>query len=289
MQAIAADFRPASEPRRVKIIRAPSFSLRALAANVTDLTHYRDLLYTLTLHRINVRYKQSLLGWAWALIQPLALMGIYTVIFSLVARIPTNGTPYSVFVYAALLPWTFFATSITNSAGGFLAHTQLITKVYFPREIIPITYVFAALFDLLIAAAVLAGMMAWYRMPLTFHVVFAIPVIAADLLLATGLSILLAALQVRFRDVGLAIPLLTQVWMFATPVVYPLSAVPARFRSLYILNPMVGVVENFRRTVIEGVGPDLQSFWYSVLIGALLLPAAFVFFKNREATMADII
>ena len=288
MQA-TADFEQSSEPRRVQIIRAPSFSLRALAANIADLTHYRDLLYTLTLHRINVRYKQSLLGWAWALIQPLALMAIYTVIFSVVTRVPTHGTPYTVFVYAALLPWTFFATSITNAAGGFLAHTQLITKVYFPREIIPVTYVFAALFDLLVAAAVLAGMMTWFRIPLTVHAAFAIPVLAADMLLATGLALLLAALQVRFRDVGLAVPLLMQVWLFATPVVYPLSAVPVRFRSLYILNPMAGIVENFRRTVIEGVAPDLQSFWYSVLIGALLFPAAFVFFKNREATMADVI
>jgi lipopolysaccharide transport system permease protein len=278
-----------TEPRRIKIIRAPSFSLRALAADVADLAHYRDLLYTLTLHRINVRYKQSVLGWAWALLQPLALMAIYTVIFSLVTRIPTNGTPYAVFVYAALLPWTFFATSITNSAGGFLAHTQLITKVYFPREIIPITYVFAALFDLLIAAAVLAGMMIWYRIPLTPHALFAIPVLMVELIFASGLSVLLAALQVRFRDVGLAIPLVIQVWMFATPVVYPLSAVPARFRSVYIMNPMTGIVENFRRAVIEGIGPDLASFWYSVGIAALLFPLAFLFFKNREATMADVI
>lgn len=277
------------ESRRVKIIRAPSFSVRALAANIAALNDYRDLLYTLTLHRLNVRYKQSMLGWAWALLQPLALMAIYTIVFSLVTRIPTHGAPYAVFVYAALLPWTFFATAVTNSTGGFLAHTQVITKVYFPREIIPATYVFAALFDLLIATAVLAAMMAWYRIPLTSHAFFAIPVVATNLLFAMGLSILLAALQVRFRDVGLAIPLLMQVWMFATPVVYPLSAVPARLHRLYILNPMVGIVENFRRVVIEGVAPDLQSFWYSLGISALLFPIAFLFFKNREATMADII
>jgi lipopolysaccharide transport system permease protein len=208
---------------------------------------------------------------------------------SLVTRIPTGGTPYAVFVYAALLPWTFFATSITNSAGGFLAHTQLITKVYFPREIIPITYVLAALFDLAIATAVLDGMMVWYRIPLTHHALFAIPVLVVDLIFAGGLSVFLAALQVRFRDVGLAIPLLIQVWMFATPVVYPLSAVPLRLRSLYVLNPMAGIVENFRRVVVEGIAPDLQSFWYSVLISVLLFPLAFLFFKNRESTMADVI
>jgi lipopolysaccharide transport system permease protein len=288
MQAMS-DSRVRNESRRVRIIRAPSFSIPVLLAKLADLSHYRDLLYTLTLHRLAVRYKQSLLGWAWALLQPLALMAIYTVVFSLVTKVPTHGTPYAVFVYAALLPWTFFATAITNSSGGFLAHTQLITKVYFPREIIPATYVFAALFDLLIAAAVLAGMMAWYRIPLTSHAAFLFPVLIVDMVLAMGLSVLLAAVQVRFRDVGLAIPLLMQVWVFATPVVYPLSAVPKRLQSLYMLNPMVGIVENFRRAVVEGTSPDLESFWYSAAIAAVLFPIAYLFFKNREATMADII
>ena len=278
------------EPRRLKIIRAPSFSLKGLAANIADLAGYADLLYTLTVHRVKVRYKQSILGWAWALIQPLALMAIYTVIFSVVAKIPTNGrTSYAVFVYAALLPWTLFSTAISNSANGFLGHTQLITKVYFPREIIPFTYIFAALFDFVIASVVLAGMMIWFRIPLTVHVLFAMPVIAVTVLLSAALALLLSALQVRFRDVGLAIPLVMQVWTFATPVVYPLSAVPARYHGLYILNPMAGLVENFRRAVIEGVAPDYESFWYSTIIAVILFPLAYIFFKNREATMADVI
>ena len=278
------------EPRRLKVIRAPSFSPKGLLKNLTDLADYSDLLYTLTLHRIKVRYKQSVLGWAWALIQPLALMAIYTVIFSLVAKIPTSGrTPYAVFVYAALLPWTFFSTAIANSANGFLGHTHLITRVYFPREIIPITYILAAVFDLAVASVVLAGMMIWYHIPLTLYALFAVPTLAVDMLLTVGLALLLSALQVRFRDVGLAIPLVMQIWTFATPVVYPLSAVPARYRGVYILNPMAGIVENFRRTVIEGVAPDYESLWYSVIISLLVFPLAYIFFKNREATMADVI
>lgn len=285
MQAAARN-----EPRRLKIIRAPSWSPKGLAGDIADLAGYADLLYTLTVHRIKVRYKQSVLGWAWALIQPLALMAIYTLIFSVVAKMPTNGgMPYAVFVYAALLPWTFFSTAITNSTNGFLGHTQLITRVYFPREILPLTYIFAALFDFAIASAVLAGMMIWFRIPLTLHSVFVLPVIAVDVLFTAALALLLSALQVRFRDVGLAIPLVMQVWTFATPVVYPLSAVPARYHGFYILNPMVGIVENFRRSVIEKGAPDYESFWYSTVISAVLFPLAYIFFKNREATMADVI
>lgn len=278
-----------SPVRRIKVIRAPTFSPKAIVSGIADLADYTDLLYTLSVHRVKVRYKQSMLGWAWAVLQPLALMAIYTVIFSIVTRIPTHGTPYAVFVYAALLPWTFFATSVTNSANGFVAHRQLITKVYFPREILPITYVLAATFDLLVASIVLAAMMVWYRIPLAAHAWFALPVLAVAVLFSLGLALVLSALQVRFRDVGLAIPLVLQVWTFATPVVYPLSAVPARFYRWYLLNPMAGIVENFRRVVIEGAPPDYQSFWYSAVITALFCPAAYIFFKNREATMADVI
>lgn len=276
-------------PRRLKIIRPPSFSPGALASGVAGLAEYTDLLYTLTLHRIKVRYKQSMLGWAWAVLQPLALMAIYTVIFSIVTRIPTHGTPYALFVYSALLPWTLFATGITNSANGLISHTQLITKVYFPREILPMTYVFAALFDLIVASVVLAAMMLWYRVPVTIHAWFVLPDVATVILFALGMALLLSAVQVRFRDVGLAIPLLMQVWMFATPVVYPLSSAPARFHLIYRLNPMAGIVENFRRTLIEGSAPDYESFAWAVLISAALFPVAYILFKHREATMADVI
>jgi lipopolysaccharide transport system permease protein len=284
MQATAS-----TQARRLKIIRAPSFSPRALSQGVLDLVHYIDLLYALSLHRIKIRYKQSVLGWAWAVLQPLALMAIYTVIFSVVTRIPTNGTPYAVFVYAALLPWTFCSTAITNSANGFVSHTQLITKVYFPREILPLTYVVAAMFDLSVASVVLAGMMAWNHIGLTVYSWFVLPVLAIAIIFTVALGLVLSAIQVRFRDIGLAMPLAMQLWMFGSPVVYPLSQVPAKFHSLYILNPMVGIVENFRRTLIEGKAPDYQSFWYATVISIVFFPVAYIFFKNREATMADVI
>jgi lipopolysaccharide transport system permease protein len=278
-----------TQVRRLRIIRAPSFTPKALTQGIWDLVDYVDLLYALSLHRIKIRYKQSLLGWAWAVIQPLALMAIFTVIFSVMTKISTHGTPYPVFVYSALLPWTFFSTAITNSANGFVSHTQLITKVYFPREILPLTYVVAALFDLSVASLVLAGLMAWNHIGLSSYSWFVLPVLAVAIIFSVALALILSTLQVRFRDIGLAMPLAMQLWMYGSPVAYPLSQVPAKFHALYILNPMVGIVENFRRTLVEGLPPDYESFWYSAVISMVLFPLAYIFFKNREATMADVI
>src|SRR5215207_10862680 len=154
-------------PRRVKVIRAPAFSARGLLDGLRDLWRYRDLLSTLSVHRIKVRYKQSLLGVMWALLQPLSLMLIYTMVFSLIAKIPTGGTPYPVTAYTGLLLWTLFSTALINSTGGLVSHANLVTRVYFPREILPLTYVIAALFDFAVASTLLAGLMAYYRLPVT--------------------------------------------------------------------------------------------------------------------------
>ena len=279
----------AEAPRRVKVIRPPSFSPLRLAANLRDLAGYGDLLYTLSLHRIHVRYKQSLLGLAWAILQPLSLALVYTVIFRIVTRMPSNGLPYPVFAYCALLPWTFFSTSLTNSSSGMIGHTQLITKVYFPREIIPLTYVIAGLADLAIASTVLAGMMAFYGIKPTWQALYLIPILLVAVLFTAALALIFSAVQVRFRDIGLALPLLLQLWMFASPVVYPLSAVPRWLRGWYELNPLAGVVEGFRRVLLEGKPPDFPSLEIAAVISAVLLPLCYLFFKNREATMADII
>lgn len=274
---------------RVKLIVPPTFSPIAILRHVSDLGQYSDLLYTLSIHRIKVRYKQSALGLAWALLQPFLLMVIYTVIFSLFAKVKTDGPPYPVFVYGALLIWSFFSTALTNIATGMIHNSHLITKVYFPREILPLTYVIAAVFDLIVASLVLGGLMFYYGVPLTINAVFALPIIMIALMFVTGLGLLLSAVQVRFRDIGLAMPLLLQVWMFATPVVYPLSAVPLWARGLYDLNPMVGVVENFRRVVVLGQAPEIPSLIRATLVSCVLLVVCYIYFKNREATMADVI
>ncbi|MFN2405170.1 MAG: ABC transporter permease [Pyrinomonadaceae bacterium] len=275
--------------RQIRIIRPPSFSPLNLLRELRGLWQYRDLFYTLTVHRIKVRYKQSVLGLAWAILQPLSLMLIYTVIFSVIARVPSEGVPYAVFAYAALLPWTFFSSALTNGTTGLVNHTALVTKVYFAREILPLTYVSAALFDFCVASFFLIALFVYYGVSLTVYALWAIPILVLLTVLATALSLILSVIQVRFRDVGVAMPLLLQVWMFASPVVYPLSAVPQRWRGLYALNPMVGVIENFRRAVLQGVDPDFYSLGVSAVIAAVLLPIAYLYFKKVEATMADII
>jgi len=273
----------------VKVIRPPSFSPLRAWFQLGDFLNYFDLFLTLSLHRIRVRYKQSILGLAWALLQPLALMAIYTVIFSVVTKMPSEGAPYSVFVYAALLPWTYFATCVANSASSLVGHTNLITKVYFPREILPLTYVVAGIFDLLAASTVLAALMIFYRMPVTWRVLYVIPILFVATVFIIAFGLVLAALQVQFRDIGLALPLLMQVWMFATPVVYPLSSVPQRLMGWYLLNPMVGVVENFRRVLLQGLPPDRNSLLQSAVLSFIALPVALTYFKYREATMADVV
>jgi len=279
-----------AQPRRVKIIRAPSFSPAGLLDNFRTLALYRDLLYTLSVHRVKVRYKQSALGFAWAILQPLSLMLIYTVVFTVIARVPsTSNTPYAVFTYTALLLWTYFSTALTNATNALVSHAQLVTKVYFPREILPLTYVLAALFDLLIASSVLGGLMLYYRVHLTLNALYALPIVAALTLFVAAVSLFFSATQVRFRDIGVAMPLMLQIWMFATPVVYPLAQVPPGIRPLYMLNPMVGVIENFRRVIVEGAPPDFHSFGVSALVSIILLPASYIYFKHVEATVADII
>jgi lipopolysaccharide transport system permease protein len=278
-----------SKPRRVRVLRAPSFSPLGLLANLLTLWQYRDLLVTLTLHRIKVRYKQSVLGIGWAILQPLSLMLIYTLIFSFIAKVETDGAPYAIFAYAALLPWTYFATGLANATSSLVSHSELVTKVYFPREILPLSYVIAALCDFLIASSVMAGLMFHYRVALTVNALYAVPIILVLTLFITATALIFSATQVRFRDIGVAVPLLLQLWMFATPVVYPLSAVPQRFRPLYVLNPMVGTIENFRRTVLQGVAPDLYTLGLSAAVSIGLLIIAYIYFKHVEATVADLV
>jgi lipopolysaccharide transport system permease protein len=261
----------------------------ALARAATRLVHHRDLLYTLSAHRLNVRYKQSLLGPAWAILQPVALMLIYTVIFSRIARVPSEGVPYALFSYCALLPWTYFSTGVSTATNSLVSHFNLVTKVYFPREILPLSYVIVALVDFLVASAVLFGLMLYYHVPLTVNALYAIPTIAILSMFTLAVSLVLCAVQVRFRDVSVAMPLVLQVWMLATPVVYPLSLIPERWQSIYALNPMVGIIESFRRVVLMGAPPDFQALTTAAVVSMTLLLVTFVYFKHVEATVADII
>lgn len=278
-----------ADPRPLKVIRPVSFTPRILFRGVIEFFSYGDLLYTLTMHRVNVRYKQSALGLAWAVIQPLTLMIVYTIVFSLFTKVKTPGSHYPIFVLAGILPWNFFQTAVSTSATGFVTHTNLITKLYFPREILPLSYVLAGLVDLMIAGIILAIGMAWYHIHVGLLALYVFPILLIEMSLVTGFSLVLSALQVRFRDVGLALPLIFQLWMFGSPVVYSLNDVPQRFKTWYIWNPMVGVVENFRRVLVQGMAPDRETLAISGVFAVLLLVLGYLYFKYREATMADII
>jgi lipopolysaccharide transport system permease protein len=275
--------------RRRTVIRPPVLTLGGAWRALTMLPRYGDLLYALTAHRIKVRYKQSVLGPLWAIVQPLALMIIFATVFSAIARMPSNGQPYAVFAYAGLLPWTALAAALGSATMSLVTHAQLVTRVYFPREILPLTYVAAALFDLVIASSVLWLLLSYFDISLTATAFWTVPILVLLAGLATAVSLVLCAVHVRFRDVGVAMPLLLQFWMFASPVLYPLSAVPSEWRRWYILNPAAGIVDGFRRAVLDGATPDLAALGVSTAFVALALPLAYLWFKHVEATMADVI
>jgi lipopolysaccharide transport system permease protein len=271
----------------VVIIRPASSAWLHIGEHLAQLREYGDLLLTLTTHRISVRYKQTWLGLAWAVLQPLAMMAIFTAVFSVLAKMPSDGTPYPLFAYTALLPWTFFSSSVTSGTNSLVSHTQMITKVYFPREILPLTYVLAGLFDFAIGFVVLLGLLTWYGVPLTIQAWNLLPIVALLAGWILALSLVLSAIQVRVRDLGVALPVVLQGLMFASPIIYPLGVVPDSWRGWYLLNPMAGIVASFRDVLLRGMPPDPEPLRAALLVTAIALPLAYLFFKRAEATMAD--
>jgi lipopolysaccharide transport system permease protein len=272
----------------VRVIRPVSWTTLRIGDALARLIEHADLFRTLTRHRLSVRYKQSLLGPAWAVLQPFSLMVIFTVVFTRLVRMPSDGVPYGVFAYAGLLAWTFFNTAATNGTTSLVSHAQLVTKLYFPREILPVTYVAAALVDLAIALAGLLVLLLWFHIPLTVNTLAIAPALLVLAMLSTAFALVLAASQVHFRDIGAALPLVLQVGMFATPVLYPLSAVPARWYGWYVLNPLAGAVDGFRRATL-GLRPDFYALAVSAVIATIALPLAYMLFKRTDATVADMV
>ena len=273
------------------VYEPPSFARVAPLAALARLVQARDLLFTLSAHRVSVRYKQSRLGILWAVVQPVSMMIAFTLMFAFLRTTPSGAVPFPLFAYAALIPWTMLSTGLTTATTALTSHAALLTKVWFPREILPLTYVAAALLDMSVASMVLVGLLVWYRVPVTAAAWWVIPSVVVLIGLVTGLGLLLSAVQVRYRDVGLAMPVLVQVWLFATPVLYPLSAVktalPPTMYALYLLNPMAGIVDGIRRALVLHLRPDVDALAVSAGVVVILLPAAYVYFKYTELTMAD--
>lgn len=254
-----------------------------------ELFKFRELLLELTKREIKVRYKQTTLGVAWAILQPLSLMLIFTLIFGIILTVESEDIPYPLFSYSALLPWTFFATSISFGALSIINNSNLITKVYFPREVLPFSSLAAAFLDLIVATSIFVGLLIYYKTPLTINFLYIVPIILIQTIFTAGVLLLLSALIVRWRDLKFVIPLLTQLWMFATPIIYPLSKIPENLRFVYTLNPMTPIIDNFRAVTILGKAPNFNDLLLATVIALMLFFIGYIFFKKLERKFADII
>jgi len=257
------------------------------------LWQYRELLGFLVWRDVKVRYKQTALGVAWVLLQPLISMLIFTLLFGVLLKVPSGEVPYPIFAYAALLPWNYFASSLTRSSTSVVNSANLITKIYFPRLIIPIAGVLSGLVDFAIGFLLLGGLMLYYRMPVTLNILLLPFFLLLAMLTALGFGLWLSALNVRYRDVNYLIPFLVQVWMYATPVIYGTTLVPERFRFLLALNPMTGVTEGFRWALLGSRLAEAQPpgplFYVSIAISLLVFLSGVLFFRHTERTFADVI
>jgi len=274
-------------PLRLVRIGAPKsrFSL-----NLGDIWAYRELLYFLVWRDVKVRYKQAKVGAAWAVLQPLLQMLILTLVFSRIARVPSDGTPYPVFVYTGLLAWNFFSSALTRCTASVVGQANLVSKIYFPRLIMPVSATLSGIVDFGIAFVILLVMMGYYGI-LPGADVLMLPVfVLLALITALSVGIWMAALNVRYRDIGYIVPLLVQLWFFATPVAYPIGELPEKWRIFYSLNPMVGVVEGFRWSLVPTTStPDFRIIGMSSVVLIALLFAGIVYFKQMERTFADVV
>jgi lipopolysaccharide transport system permease protein len=254
-----------------------------------ELWAYRELLYFLTWRDVKVRYKQTALGAAWAIIQPFFTMVVFSLFFGRLARMPSDGIPYPIFSYAALVPWTFFANALGGATNSLVGSSHLIKKVYFPRLAIPLATVLSEALDFTIAFAVLLVMMLYFRVTPTVHVVWLPLFLLLALTTSLGVGLWLSALNVQFRDVRYVVPFITQFWMFATPIAYPSSLLPERWRTVYALNPMVGVVEGFRWALLgTNTAPGPMIAVSSVAAIGILVSGAF-YFRRMEKQFADVV
>jgi lipopolysaccharide transport system permease protein len=269
------------------LVLQPSTGLVRL--NLRDVWIYRELLFFLIWRDVKVRYKQTVLGAAWAILQPVMTMVVFSVFFGRLAKMPSDGIPYPVFAFAALLPWQLFAYALSESSNSLVGSQHLITKVYFPRLVVPLAAVLAGLVDFTIAFAVLLALMWYYGIMPTRAIVLLPLFVLFAVVTALAVGLWLSSLNVKYRDVRYTIPFLTQFWMFATPVAYPSSLVPEHWRALFGLNPMAGVVEGFRWALLgkaQGPGPLLAV---SVIAVMVLLIGGLMYFRKMETTFADLV
>jgi lipopolysaccharide transport system permease protein len=272
--------------------RSPLIVIRPIngwvPVNLGELWSYRELLYSFISRDIKIRYKQTALGAAWAVIQPLFMMIVFTLAFGRLAKIPSEGLPYPLFSYAALLPWTLFAEGIARSTNSMITNANIMTKVYYPRLIMPISGILSPLIDFTIAFMILLGMMLFYGFTPTINIIFLPAFILLALGTSLGVGLWLSALNVQYRDFQYTVPFLIQLWLFASPVVYPSSLLPEPYRMLFGLNPMAGVIEGFRWALLGTASPSYLIAVSALMVLALLISGA-LYFRRMEKTFADVV
>jgi lipopolysaccharide transport system permease protein len=260
-----------------------------ITLKLDELWEYKELLYFLAWRDIKIRYKQTVLGAAWAIIQPFFTMVVFSLFFGRLAKVPSDGIPYPIFAYAALVPWTFFANGLSQSSHSLVGSANLIKKVYFPRLVVPISSVISGVFDFILAFLVLLGLMLYYGIFPTLNIVWLPFLLLLTITTSLGVGLWLSALNVQFRDVRYTVPFLTQFWLFATPIAYPSSLLSEPWRTLYGINPMVGVVEGFRWALLgTDTAPGPIIIVSSVVAIALLIAGAF-YFRRLERSFADVV
>ena len=281
--AIASDPKPTL--RRTPIILEPT---KQIPINIRELWEYRELLYFLIWRDLKVRYKQTILGAAWVLMQPLVMTLVFTIFLGHFARVPSAGIPYALLVFSGLIPWMFFSAAVISCGNSLVTNAQLITKVYFPRVIVPLATIGARLVDFAISLVILAGLMYYYRIPLTWKIAALPFFVIALTALALAVGMLTSAWNVKYRDVGIMLPVLVQLWMFVSPIVYPIEIVPERWRRLYALNPLAGLIGGFRALLLNRE-LDLMALLMSVATIVSLLVYALYVFRRMQRNFADII
>ncbi|MDD5109694.1 MAG: ABC transporter permease [Patescibacteria group bacterium] len=255
----------------------------------TNLYRHRELLHELVWSNIKARYKQSILGIGWAIVQPLALMLVSVFIFSQVAKFPSDHFPYPIFAYTALIAWTLLSTSLSSAVPSLVNNISLLRKVYFPREIFIVTNILIALVDYGIAAVLLVGMLVFYRIPLHAAILYLPVILLIQLIFMTGLSLVGAIVNVAFRDIARGLPILLQIWMLASPVFYPISMIPPQWRFWYSLNPMVGIIEGYRSIWLDGTAPAVDLLAISLLEAVLMFVVGYALFCRGEEVVNDIV
>jgi lipopolysaccharide transport system permease protein len=270
----------------VTVIRPPK---GWIPVNLRELWAYRELLYFFTWRDIKVRYKQTLFGFAWAIIQPVFMMIVFSLFFGALAKLPSEGIPYPLFSYAAVLPWTLFSEGLTRSSNSLVQDANLLQKVYFPRLLMPLAGILSPVVDFAVAFIVLIGLMLYFGYYPSVMMLLILPFLLLELMLATGIGMWLSAINVEYRDVRYAIPFLIQLGLFASPVVYPVTFVPERFQVLYgLLNPMAGIIEGFRWAIL-GTKPPSYLLIASVAIIIVILISGAFYFRRREKAFADVV